>query len=643
MSSKKLYLGKLYLGWCPRCNVPLLGNVCSSCGSRAKEVKHTPPGDIRPAFPHDIDLIAEVIERYFSPEAGTLDFLYDRPVVLNPVPAEDKAYEIVVGGQVLAFLSYRLLNGRFRWHILPRISLGGLLGPGASKGRITIDPGAVKSISNGASVLCPGVVDADDMEEGDGVIVMDPEGKVVATGIARMDGKTMRERGKRGERGVGAKNKHSLRSHPGEMIEGVTDDTWAPVWGTVVECNLDYLSSMEGRAVSFIEKQRDKRPNLPMVVSFSGGKDSLACLLLALEKETKPDILFNDTGLEFKETLDYVEDTANKYGLDLIKAEAGSAFWDNLEAFGPPARDYRWCCKVCKLGPIARTINSRFPKGVISLIGQRRYESFSRSKKGKVWRNPWVPSQVGISPIQDWNALAVWLYIFLKKADYNPWYERGLDRIGCYLCPAGDMGDIDIIAEDYPGYGKYGAYLENYVNDRQLPDKWLGLGLWRWKNPPGWSKDLGPVPDPREKKGGLEFVTSEGYAPCTGGYSVEGAFTREINIERAANLLNALDKPDYKEEEGAAELGNEVIVFREGGVIVTGSDENRVKDIITKVETVVRKSEGCVGCGICIPGCPSEALVLENGHIEIIDEKCTHCSECLKGPCPALVYDVGEQ
>ena len=127
-----------------------------------------------------------------------------------------------------------------------------------------------------------------------------------------------------------------------------------------------------------------------------------------------------DTGLEFDQTKENVERIAEEHSLELIVESAGDSFWRNLEVFGIPAKDFRWCCKTCKLGPATRLIQKNFPNGVLSFIGQRAYESEQRARKGKVWRNPWTPNQLAASPIQKWTALHVWLYLMSKGARTNP-------------------------------------------------------------------------------------------------------------------------------------------------------------------------------------------------------------------------------
>ncbi len=75
--------------------------------------------------------------------------------------------------------------------VLPTIK--GFLEMEASKRYVTVDMGAVKFVYNGADIMAPGIVDADEtIEEGDLVWVRDVEHKKpLAVGRAMTDGKTM--------------------------------------------------------------------------------------------------------------------------------------------------------------------------------------------------------------------------------------------------------------------------------------------------------------------------------------------------------------------------------------------------------------------------------------------------------------------
>lgn len=128
--------------------------------------------------------------------------------------------------------------------------------------------------------------------------------------------------------------------------------------------------------------------DMKVSVSYSGGKDSLAVLQLVDECLEDYEIMFADTGLEFPETLDNVKQVAEHYGKELRTASAGDSFWDSISVFGPPTMDTRWCCKICKLGPITRLIDENYEGGCLSFIGQRQYESHARSISKKVWKIP---------------------------------------------------------------------------------------------------------------------------------------------------------------------------------------------------------------------------------------------------------------
>lgn len=59
------------------------------------------------------------------------------------------------------------------------------------------------------------------------------------------------------------------------------------------------------------------------IASFSGGKDSAAMLLLILEKGLKlDDIVFIDTGLEFKEIYDIIDDFEKRINFKITRIKA---------------------------------------------------------------------------------------------------------------------------------------------------------------------------------------------------------------------------------------------------------------------------------------------------------------------------------
>ncbi|UCF08140.1 MAG: phosphoadenosine phosphosulfate reductase family protein [Thermoplasmata archaeon] len=629
-------LGKLALRWCFSCNIPVLEAAhCGLCSGETDLVDVTPPGDVRPLFERDLELIRETVDKQFGKGCGA-GFVSDGKIVLlNKSPALDRMDEVIFDGRVQGALRYDPGKG---YTFIMRMEGAGRIESLISRSRIVVDSGAVKPITKGANALSVGIVEASsDIAPGDEVIVLNPRNRAIAVGKAKKSGKDMRE-----GKGIGVKTRWY----------GATGDT-APLpsgqtWEDVVAANAWFFEKKIPKALDGIRKvAKDK--GKPVAVSFSGGKDSLATLLLALEAGYKPTVLFVDTGLEFPETRDNVGEVAERFGLTVLSENADDAFFRDVPRFGPPGKDFRWCCKTCKLGPTVRLIKEHFPDGVLSLIGQRAYESEQRARKGRLWENPWVPGQIGYSPIQDWTALHVWLYIFSRKAPYNIWYERGLERIGCFLCPASDLADLEIVKQHHPGYARWERYLEDYRRKKGHPEAWQHLGLWRWRRlPKGMTEFLErqeivikkqDMAQKEVKDARFTFHTAEGYQPCVGGVSIEGMFERRLDMRRVANLLNMMGECTFDERTDACSMEN-VDVFGEGGVVVKAKNEKRARRLLKKVRNIIVRAHLCVGCGICTGRCRQGALRLD-GRVFVVEEDCRNCGECL-GPCPVIGYGDGE-
>jgi phosphoadenosine phosphosulfate reductase len=143
------YLGKNHLHWCDSCHVPVLAGTCG-CGARTRTVESTPPGDVRPAFPADIDLINTIYEDHFGARLVPPGHI----VLLNKTPDTDRMEEIIMGGAVVGAIRY--CAGEKRWEPLPRPAAARYLTPATRF--LEVDDGAAPSIrDSGASVLAPGL------------------------------------------------------------------------------------------------------------------------------------------------------------------------------------------------------------------------------------------------------------------------------------------------------------------------------------------------------------------------------------------------------------------------------------------------------------------------------------------------------
>ncbi|MCU0859041.1 MAG: phosphoadenosine phosphosulfate reductase family protein [Thermoplasmata archaeon] len=624
--------GKIHLRWCDACDVPVMEQAsCGRCGGPTREVKVTPPGDARPAFEMDIHRVKALIDSQFGEGTGEAVVPAGAIALLNKAPDIDRMDEVIVGGDVVGAVRFNMVSGE---KFLPRPLAAVAMAATATRGRVVVDPGAIVPIrTKKASTLAVGVLRCDDgIRPGDETIVIAPDGMPVSVGLAKMSSEQMR----RGERGTAVKTRWVVE-------EGTARRTpRAATWGDAVSASRETMARREDEATRFVKKVVAEN-DLPVAVSYSGGKDSLATLLLVLESGVRPKLMFVDTGLEFAETRENVAQVTQDFGLELVSESAGESFWQNLELFGPPARDFRWCCKTCKLGPATRLIQREFPGGVLSFIGQRAYESEQRASKGRVWRNPWTPGQLAASPIQKWTAMHVWLYLLGKGARVNPLYSQGFERIGCFMCPAADLAELNRARELGEQFPRWQGFLDGYAERRGLKGPWLSYDVWRWKRlPPSVTEELRlggvvlPEGGPRDPSTGpLEFRSTQGYGPCVEGLSMEGVFSKPLDMQRVSNLLSVIGPVAQSPDGNIAEVRG-ITVFAEGPVMIKAKDEHELRSKAAKLREVVLRAMDCAGCGICVARCENRALRLE-GRVVIDEPACTHCGQCL-GPCPVVSF-----
>lgn len=586
-------LGRISLRWCRACNVPLVELAqCGICNSETIPVELTPPGDYRPGFPFDISRVRKTIDSQFGEGIGLIMIPDGHLVVLNKCPAVDTMDEVIADGQVLGTHAFEPGKG---WKFMCRLEGAHRIASNLTKGWVKIDEGAIPSMEKGASAMAVGVLDADpEIKAGDEVIVLAGEGLPVVAGRAKISGPDMLSV----KRGPAVKTRWYKPVEYRPVPEGTRN------WEDAVKANSEQLAKRISKAKEYVRKTTRRFEELPVAVSISGGKDSLVTLLLVLEAGLKPDLIFVDTGLEFPETVENVERTAKKFELVLYTEHAGDAFWHAVEHFGPSGKDFRWCCKTCKLGPTASLIRKHYPKGVLSFIGQRQYESYQRYDKGNIWRNPWVPGQVGASPIQTWPSMLVWLYIFSKGAEYNPLYEKGMERIGCWLCPASDLAELETVKLHTPDFEKWQSILKKFAKEQGFPDDWLALGLWRWKDLNQGLKDFlartgrDDLARAIEKKRGFELEISK---------------LGEKDIERILEFVCIIGGAEWDAEKKKFNVPDE------------------------KIMPVIMKALYCVGCGICISRCDSQAIKMVNRKVVVDGEKCVACGKCMH-PCTVIDF-----
>lgn len=175
-----------------------------------------------------------------------------------------------------------------------------------------------------------------------------------------------------------------------------------------------------------------------VVVPWSGGKDSTATLLLALEVIPKHllQVVYVDTGTEFPQTHKYVELLAEKLGIDVVKLYAG-VDRELLAGLRPlPTHDNRWCTGL-KLDALKRFLSSQKGRKLV-IVGDRSVESVKRSERSPFTQDTMIGVQdiYRVTPLKVWSALHVQLYLLSRGVSLHPLYSMGFYRIGCYICPS---------------------------------------------------------------------------------------------------------------------------------------------------------------------------------------------------------------
>ena len=566
------------------------------------------------------------LEKLFIEAFGTAEPIEGRMVFFNKIPGEDRTDEIIAHGEVIGVLRFDMKDNRLRLDVR---QAGADIFVGYAKKNVVTFKGMSGHLK-GKAINGENIVDvAGEFSEGDPLIVS--KGTKVGPGVALVDSSSVRN----SERAVKIRD-----LDPKERISSPKSGR-----SDFVKANKGHLSMMEDSAVSDI-RSFVKGKKQPITVSFSGGKDSLVAYGVASKAIDVKDMLFIDTGLEFPETSRYVKEFTDSRGLTLHIASGGNAFWSNVDAFGPPAKDFRWCCKVCKLGPISDLIGEEFPNGTITIEGNRMLESFSRSTIGFVSKNPFVPGQVNLNPIRTWSSSEVWGYIWMKGLEYNPLYEEDFERIGCYLCPSCLSSEWRNTERLHPElYSRWEDHLRGYSEERGLPSEYREMGFWRWKVlPPKMIKlaeemevDIKP-----RSKGEISMKMLKGASPCAaGGYSMEAVVNipRNRDFSYVEDALRIVGDVRYSSEFEIAMLNTpkgKAKLFGGGQVSVTSDSPKDAEIVFEKAVKSLIRAEMCTQCGICAKSCRRRAIKISGG-MRVDESKCNRCGKC-ETSCMVLHY-----
>ena len=215
---------------------------------------------------------------------------------------------------------------------------------------------------------------------------------------------------------------------------------------------------------------------MKVVVSFSGGKDSQACLIEAAKKYGVSNIeaVFCDTGWEHPATYEHINYVCESMGVKLTTIK-GKYDFVSLAKYKKrfPSTKARFCTEELKIKPMIDWVLSQ--EGNLQIIqGIRSGESLARREMDiecMYFKNYFAPLPNGkkysyrgkevkewckkydasiVRPIKTWSAQDVIDCILDAKQKPNPLYYQGFSRVGCFPCIMCRQSEIRLVAENHP-------------------------------------------------------------------------------------------------------------------------------------------------------------------------------------------------
>lgn len=188
------------------------------------------------------------------------------------------------------------------------------------------------------------------------------------------------------------------------------------------------------------------------IISFSGGKDSTAMLLMMIEKNISiDDIVFCDTGMEFPLMYKHIEKVEKyiKRPITILKNDKSFEYYlaehikirgknKGKKGYGWPDFKNRWCTAGLK-----RNLMLKYCRDNIEYHGIA-YDEKERCKKNKTGRNIKYPLVEW--KITEKQALE---YCYNKGFDWGGLYKDFI-RVSCWCCPLSRIGELEILYNKYP-------------------------------------------------------------------------------------------------------------------------------------------------------------------------------------------------
>lgn len=205
---------------------------------------------------------------------------------------------------------------------------------------------------------------------------------------------------------------------------------------------VDFLKKVD-YSLELIRKAGElaKKTARPLIVAFSGGKDSVVLYKLTQMAGVEFESAYNVTTIDPPENLHFIKKEFPD--VKIVRPPKGMSIFRLAEKKGIlPTRMFRWCCSEFK---------EYYGADGIVLTGVRRSESARRAKrkafqvgKSKILNYDSVEEidsecysgkeKIVVNPLIYWNDEEVWRFITLHHLPVNILYQTQ-SRVGCIGCP----------------------------------------------------------------------------------------------------------------------------------------------------------------------------------------------------------------
>lgn len=196
----------------------------------------------------------------------------------------------------------------------------------------------------------------------------------------------------------------------------------------------------------------------PLLLCYSGGKDSDALVQLAFESGIDFEIVHSHTTADAPETVRYIRERFKEWegkGINCMieyphYKGVRTSMWALIpQKILPPTRVIRYCCEIlketsgdgraCATGIRWAESLKRKQRGVNEAIAKKKEEKIilmnDNDDKRLLNERCMMHHKTICNPIIDWSDAEVRDFLTDRKVEGNPLYKCGFSRVGCIGCP----------------------------------------------------------------------------------------------------------------------------------------------------------------------------------------------------------------